>query len=301
MFILQKDYLEQLMYMSEGITAYAYPEIYGCVEKMRWKYVPTALIHEGTVIDRVRIHRKPTERYYTYKDISYIHDPKKFISINFGRANQQCQPVFYGAITTDEIEVPRAVAYMETTSSTLVEANNPDFKETFTLSRWVVTKEIEVAEIIFSDDAVKVSSTVRRSLENQLPKIQNHPYGNYFLAQARFFSNEFAKAITNAPNDYFITSAFANYVWRSTHLKGITYPSVQSLYKGQNVALLPGIVDRHLKLDTVAVFESTYESPGKLIVDSHEVAYEFGKQNMNIKYAPMKNDLILPYNGRILF
>lgn len=297
MHLLQKDYLWELMYMSEGITSYTYPQIYHCVEKIRWKFIPSAIVHKGSFIDRVRIHKHSHDRYCSHQDISYIHDPRIYQYIDFGRANVKRQPIFYGAITTEEINLPRAVAYMETSAATRLEANNPNFRETFTLSRWEVMADIEVVEVIFSQDALNSSSTARRSFENQLPKIQNHPYREYFLTQAGFFSDEYAKSANNTPHDYFITSAYANYIWQTTPLKGITYPSVKSKYEGQNIALLPGVVDKHLKLDTVAVFESFCCYPGTLAIDVKEIVYDFGKNNMSFKYAPMRNNIILPHRN----
>ncbi|MBK0383632.1 hypothetical protein I5M32_11750 [Pedobacter sp. SD-b] len=154
--------------------------------------------------------------------------------------------------------------------------------ELFTVSRWRVIEDIEVLEMIFSDEALKVSKYAQMSLEHQLQHYQNLPMATEYEEEGRFFSNEFAHSHIRPDEDYKykITSAYANYVWENTHLKGITYPSVRSLYLGQNVALLPEVVDSSLRLEApVGIFKFERINGVNQPVDSTHTAMDLGKNN----------------------
>lgn len=260
-----------------------YEHIYSAIADMRDKFIPTAIIHKGAYIDRVRIHKKLTDIFYKEEDVSYIHD-KEIIEhyVGFGRANKEKQAIFYGAVESPEIKQPRIVAYFETSPILKELEKHNNITELFTVSRWRVIEDIEVMEMIFSDEALKVSKYARMSLENQLQNFQHLPLAKEYEEQGRFFSNEFARSDVRPGEDYKykITSAYANYIWANTNLKGITYPSVQSAYLGQNVALLPEIVDSSLKLESpVGIFKFERINGINQPVDSTHLAIDLGENN----------------------
>ncbi len=111
-------------------------------------------------------------------------------------------------------------------------------------------------EIIFSDEALKVSEYAQRSFDAQTSAIKDYKLKQHYLDQGKFFSNEFSRDdCTGIPNNYKISSAYANYIWEQTDVKGVTFPSVRTGFQGQNIALLPEIVDKYLKLDIAAMFK----------------------------------------------
>jgi hypothetical protein len=260
-----------------------YEQIYQAIADMKDKFIPTAVIHKGAYIDRVRVHKKLTDIFYKEEDVSYIHD-KDIIEkyVGFGRANKEKQAIFYGAVESPEIKQPRIVAYFETSPILKELEKHDNVTELFTVSRWRVIEDIEVVEMIFSDEALKVSKYAQMSLENQLKNYQHLPLAKEYEEQGRFFSNEFARSDVRPGEDYKykITSAYANYIWENTHLKGITYPSVQSMYLGQNVALLPEVVDRSLRLEApVGLFKFERINGVNQPVDSTHIAMDLGANN----------------------
>lgn len=260
-----------------------YDHIFQAIADMRDKFIPTAIIKKGAYIDRVRVHNNLTDFFIKEEDVSYIHD-KEIIEkyVRFGRANKEKQAIFYGAVESPEIKQPRVVAYFET-SQVLKELDIHDnVVELFTVSRWKVVEDIEVVEMIFSDEALKVSEYTQMSLDNQLRNYKHLPLAKEYEDQGRFFSNEFARSDVRPGEDfkYKITSAYANYIWQNTDLKGITYPSVQSNYLGQNVALLPEIVDKSLRLEVpVGIFKFERINGVNQPVDSTHLAMELGEKN----------------------
>lgn len=260
--------------------------IYKSIADLRDKAVPTALLQKGWFIDRVRIN-KPGEVFTRHDQVSYIHDKEvldKFVS--FGRANEPKQPIFYGSITSPQIKQPRAVAYFETSELLNELDKHENCEEVFTLSRWRIFNDIEVIEMIFSDEALKVNEYNRLSLENQIKNYKHLPLADHYEQQLKFFSNEFAREDIKKgeSHKYKITAAHSNYLWRKSHLKGITYPSVASKYLGQNVALLPDVVDKHLKLETVSMFKFEKRNGVNLPVDSFKIATDLGDNQSNFKW-----------------
>lgn len=285
--------LQFLTEVRDRLEYISYEQIYGAIADMRDKFIPTAIIHKGAYIDRVRVHRNLTDLFYKEEDVSYIHD-KEIIenNVGFGRANKEKQAIFYGAVESPEIKQPRIVAYFETSPIIKELEKHPNVVELLTVSRWRVIEDIEVVEMIFSDEALKVSKYAQMSLEHQLQHYKHLPLAKEYEEQGRFFSNEFARSDVRPGEDwkYKITSAYANYIWDHTHLKSITYPSVQSSYLGQNVALLPEMVDRSLRLEApIGLFKFERINGINQPIDSTHIAMDLGNNNSAFvwqKYKP---------------
>ena len=147
-------YLEQVRHNLEYVD---YDIVCKSIADLRDKFVPTALLKKGCYIDRVRINNN-NEIFTNKEQVSYIHDKNILENyVTFGRANEPKQEIFYGAIESPEIQQPRIVAYFET-SEILKELDKYDnIEEIFTLSRWRILEDIEIVEMIFSEEALKVS------------------------------------------------------------------------------------------------------------------------------------------------
>jgi hypothetical protein len=263
-------FLDQVRYNLQYID---YESIYRSIIELRAKAVPTSRIIKGHFIERARINYDD-EIFMRQEQVSYISDPDVLANrVVFGRANKPHQSIFYGSIISPEMGLPRAVAYFETTSR-IKELSIPgSFKESFTMSRWRILETFESVEIIYGEPYHGQSEYVRMSIENQNPNLRRmieelkvskgQDYAEHFEQQARLFGNEFAKKDIDSPEDYKISAAYANYVWDKTQFGAITYPSVPSGYKGQNVALKPAIVDAFLSLESVymCLCERTYDEP----------------------------------------
>lgn len=275
--------LEFLADVRDRLQHVPYEQVFQAIADMRDKFIPTAIIKKGAYIDRVRVHRTLTDVFYKEEDVSYIHDQDIIERyVDFGRANKKKQAVFYGAVESPEIKQPRIVAYFETSPILKELEKHDNVTELFTVSRWGVLEDVEVVEMIFSDEALKVSKYAEMSLEHQLQHYRHLPLAKEYEEQGRFFSNEFARSDVRPGEDYKykITSAYANYIWANTNLKGITYPSVQSAYLGQNVALLPEVVDNSLRLESpVGIFKFERINGVNQPVDSTHLAIDLGENN----------------------
>ncbi|KLT64740.1 hypothetical protein [Pedobacter sp. BMA] len=278
-------YLESLKNKLDTVT---YKHVYDSIVQIPNKYVPSAILHINHYIDRVRINEG--EKLFTNEqEVSYIHDPDVLSKyVDLGRSNAEHQAVFYGAIESLEIRQPRVVAYFETSKLFRnEEALEDNIVELFTMSRWRIITEMEVVEMIFGKDAQKNSNYARTSVAEQMRRLPNEETKKYCQEQGEIFSEQFARKDVgeNESFKYKISSAYANYIWNRTSLKGITYPSVQSIYRGQNVALLPELVDKCLKLESVGVFKFERKNGYNLPVDCIKVVTDFGKDNMNFTYV----------------
>ena len=277
----------------DNLEAADYSLIYQSILEMRNKPVTTALLHKGHYIDRVRINYDENP-FLTHEEISYIHDRAVIEKLDFGRANAKGKPMFYGSLMTPEIELPRAVAYLETTKRFKNGVLEEQYEETFTLSRWLILETIEIVEIAFSKDAIKKSSSVRDSYENQVMRIPKNEFYEDYLEQLAFFSDEFAKQKIYSPADYKISAAYAKYFWENSRYGGITYASVPTEYKGQNVCLLPKVVDKYLKLEKVAMFKAIRENnKGLFIGDCFKYCDNFGVNGMNFYWQDYKGGIIM--------
>jgi hypothetical protein len=280
-------FLEQV---KDNLDSIDYDMIYKSIVDLKDKAVPTAILKKGWYIDRVRIN-KPDEIFTSHEQVSYIHNQDIIDKdVDFGRANETKQTVFYGAVESPEIKQPRVVAYFETSELLKNLSSYENAEEIFTLSRWKILEDIEVIEMIFSDEALKVNDYTKISLQNQIKNYQNLDLADHYEEQCRFFSNQFARNDVKKGESfkYKITAAYANYLWRNTSSKGITYPSVQSEYLGQNVALLPEVVDKKLSLESAGMFKFERKNGENLPIDSFKVATDLGKSSMHFNWRDYK-------------
>lgn len=273
-------YLNQIKYNLKYVD---YDIIYQSIKEMQDKFVPTALIKAGHYIDRVRIN-KSGEVFTKQSEASYISDEDTIEKLDFGRANNKNQAIFYGALVSDEIPQQRAVAFIETTDIFDRKPIPSDVEQIFTVSRWKVLSDFEVIEVIFSTEALKVNEYVKAGLDNQLKNIDNLEQNKHYINQGKFFSDEFAKQEIDSPDDYKISAAYFNYLMDKTDFIGITYPSVMSAYKGQNVALLPSAVDKYLELESVSMFKFERKEGVNLPIVCIKLAMDLGDSNSDFKW-----------------
>lgn len=283
--------LQFLSEVKDGLEHVDYNLIYTSIADLKDKFVPTALLKKGWTIDRVRINRDG-ETFNSKNQLSYISDKEVLEKhVAFGRANAPGQAIFYGSIITKHIPQPRAAAYFETSELIKNLNDHDDVEEIFTLSRWRVMEDVELIEMIFCEEALKVNEYVQISLNDKLNGIQELSLRDHYVEQGKFFSNEFARddIKKGQSHKYKITAAYANYLWARIGIKGITYPSVPTEYKGQNVALLPEVVDTHLKLELVGEFKFAGRNE-KNLVTLTRYCKDFGKDETNFQWIDYNED-----------
>ncbi|MDB5091208.1 MAG: hypothetical protein JWR09_5202 [Mucilaginibacter sp.] len=277
------DYLKSI---NTDLANIPYEQIYEQIAAIRYKMLPSGLLKKGHFIDRVRIN-EPGEIFTNSDEVSYIHDKEKLEKyIGYGRSNIPGQAVFYGSVMSKKMERPREVAFKETSYNYRIREKLENISEVFTMSRWRILENIEVLEMIFSDAALAESEYVQLSLQNQRKHYQHLEQAGFMEDQARFFSNEFSRNDINKGEEYKykISAAYINYIWNKSHLKGITYPSVQTGFLGQNVALLPEVVDKYLKLESVGMFSFEKKSGLYIPIDSIKIATDLGVNQSDFQW-----------------
>ncbi|MCB0518611.1 MAG: RES domain-containing protein [Lewinellaceae bacterium] len=280
----QEKSLSDLKIASSKLSDIEYDEIIELIKNsIRLVPVTTAKLKEGALIDRVRVN---TDRKLFYKedDISYIKDECIIAEklIEYGRANKPHEVMFYGALESSEIPQQRATAIMETVRL-LKDKDAVNIEGLLvTMGRWEVQEEIEIVEMVFCTDTIRSNPDVKKAFEYHFERMKFHPMRELALLQLDFFSSEFAKKVENN-NDYKVSVAYTDLMLNGKGFAGITYPSVQSGHKGQNIVLKPEIVDKHLKL-TLAGTLMIYKNKMKTVVNNHKYALEFGENNSKFNW-----------------
>ena len=174
----QEIALNELISYRDKLDKIEYEDIKTLIkESLKQIPITTAKLQLGEYIDRVRINNS-SKLFNSQKEISYITDEniiEKYLT-EYGRANKPHEPLFYGALRSSKIQQNRLTAYLET-SKLLRDNESINLEgELFTVSRWNVNSELEVAEMVFSDEALK-----------------NNQYGQYLLNLANDLINVIEK------------------------------------------------------------------------------------------------------------
>ena len=278
--------IEYLSTLRNDLKDISYDKIYEIISEIKYKAVPTALLHSGRYINRVRINEEPNEIYSNIKKISYNSQAESVNKIDFGRANIPKQSIFYGSV---DLNNSLMTAYFETSQLQKNIDQYDNVEEVFTLGRWRVLSEIKILEKIFCKEALAVNEQVQQSFNAQLKKIKSKPLlFEYYKRQLEFFSDEFARNDIGRDESfkYKISSAYVNYMWNCEKFKllGVTYPSVMTDYIGQNVALKPEVVDEYLILEEVYMFKFERINKENLPIKCIKLATELGKNQMEFKW-----------------
>jgi hypothetical protein len=287
---LQLDFLEGSTNYLDGIDSSL---IQFAIIDIRNKPITIALVHKNRAyIDRVTIHDKDfraqnTQRLSYNNNLEILRKQKE--NNIYGRANLPGQSIFYGALKTPEISLNRATAFMETTSMVKDLSISEKY---FTVSRWKLREDLKVFECVFQSEENSNSgvSTSKESQTEFLHKLtKNEDLKTDAFRQLSFFSDQFSKYIDRGnPKQYMITAFFSDMIFnhpenKNLEICGISYPSVQSELKGQNIALLPQAVDKFLYFEQAVVMKAERQADGGIIIEKSlenaEVIDEHGNLN----------------------
>ncbi|TXD45755.1 hypothetical protein [Polaribacter sp. IC073] len=277
----QEKALNELISYRDKLEKIEYEDIKTLIrESIKFIPVTTAKLKKGEFIDRVRLNKK-TDFFKSQSEISYVKD--QFVIDNylteFGRANRPKEPLFYGALRSTQIEHNRLTGYLET-SEMIHDKESVNLNgELFTVTRWEVKNELIIAEIVFSDDALKSNPDTRHSFENQFKQLNQSEHREIALRQLQLFSNEFSRK-TNSHHDYKISVAYSDLLLNEYGIDGITFPSVKSEYQGQNIVFKPEAVDKHLELK-IASTHRMHKNKMESFMSNYHHTTDFGKNNSN--------------------
>lgn len=197
-------------------------------------------LEPNTLITRLRRGRG----YFERKDVGY--PPRKFCN-KCQRATLPGQTMFYGTLSDSNLASVdnRAIALSECSTLTKQGKESKGI-EHFTVSNWVVVKDIRVVAIV---DDVTFESVSNNELLQSLKKIycdlKTEPDFDEYV---RFVAEEFSKVVENE-YDYLISAAIADAYVNRVKFDGIAYPSVRMGGQvGMNLALKADIADERLML-----------------------------------------------------
>ncbi len=209
-------------------------------------------INNGTCILRVRKGGGFKERKeMTYCPIEKCH--------NLQRASLAGNTMFYGVISDNQRNLENAQVVATSECSKLCRDGVESVgRETFTISHWVVIKQLNVISFITDKTFPEINDNdilnyIRNTTKQHLTK-------NSILEEtqlSQFLSDEFSKKVNPDENyQYLISATIATDIVNDMGFDGIIYPSVQlSGQGGVNIAIKPQAVDNKLKF--IKTFDQT--------------------------------------------
>lgn len=267
----KEEALTKLKELSNQLEHVEYCDIVDIIKtSIRFIPIPNTILRQHSRIDRVR--KNINENLFTKVDeLSYIKNPEIIKNMKeFGRANMPFQSMFYGAIESSELKQQRVVAIAETSEL----FQNPEGVhldgELYTVSRWTNKKDLLLAQVIFSNEAIKINPDVKKAFEHQKEiarqslKVEDFDYFIDFLV---FISDQFARP-KNTHHDYKISTAYTNIVLEHPEINGIVFPSVQTKLMGLNIVLEPKIVEEYLDINVIAT-QKLYKNRMQTFIGKH--------------------------------
>lgn len=292
----QEKAFQKLVEYSKDLKNVDYTEIKRLItDSIKELPIATAVLKKGRYVSRARVN-KGMNLYTEEEKISYVKDKKVIAEYmkKFGRANRPHQVMFYGAVQSTEISQARATAIFEVSSLLGKEKVDTMDQELLTISDWKVLEDILLMEMVFSKDAISKNPDTKAAFEHHIANFPSHPLKELMIKQLVFFSNEFAKKVDWDKHwNYKISVAYTDIILNDKKsqidgipIEGIAFPSVPSIYKGQNVVLKPETVDDKLKLNMVST-NLLYRYKENSIGNNHKHVTDFGIDNSNFTWKDM--------------
>lgn len=237
-----------------GLDLSAYPfnevlSLINCFDSIKFIRVK---VSPGAIITRVR----KGWGYHSRFEVSY---PPVELCKQCQRATLPNNTMFYGTISDskDSIIDNRAIAISE--CSKLARQGKETYgEEEFTVSDWLLNKEIQLATIV--DDFAFCEVKNNNMLKYAQDKFKEFKLLPDFDEYARFVAEEFSKPVEHN-YEYLISASIADAYVNKTGLDGIMYPSVRiGGQLGMNIALKSQVSDNSLRILNVS--EVTYRKNG---------------------------------------
>jgi len=271
-------------YIELDLKGVSYPKLFIQLQK-DLKLIPftTAKIKKGSTVERARINKKG-EVFYSENEISYRTDIQNITE--YGRANTPHTSMFYGSIVSEKIQNPRIVNLIET-EETFRTKSNADLDLIFTVGKWRILEELEVAEIVFSKKVRELNGKVEEAYTYHIDKLKReHPNDyEYYIRVLEFFAEQFSKPEINSDDDYKFSAAYMGMVLEKG-LPALIYPSVRTEYLGNNIVLPIRAVEEFLSLEIVAMFKVKKVGQDTLIHNA-KIASDLGPMNSKFVWEDM--------------
>lgn len=234
----------------------------------------------GLIIARGRINKEYLFR--SESDITYNNDLKK---INLGRCNYPGQSIFYGTIKSDYMYHEEIGILTELFESKSIKKQKSPYY--FTVGYWEIVKPIKVYKLPIGKLSTINIPNLLKDHDNLLEQLyEKYPTVSKDLINVlyNFTTEKFNEIITNGhENKYKITAAIFNLLANTddSNIKAMIYPSIKAEFKINNIAIMPNIVDTHMKLKDVLMFEISKHSndfhvtPIKRVINLSQSISEF--------------------------
>ncbi len=198
---------------------------------------PTVKVNQDTFIERAVIISK-NDGDFNLDRLSYI--PKKSQHLaKEGRFNNDGESIFYATFT--DLDTPQNTRYFLSTEldHSLLENQNKTFN--ITVTKWLSSGSFPSIFLLFKDQYCTNNLTV-----NALAQIKNSDefkkLNNDEIEFFELITEEFAKP--KSANNYTITNLVFDF-YKQNGYEAIIYPGVRSRYRGNNIAMLPKVVDEN--------------------------------------------------------
>lgn len=214
-----------------------------------------ATINEGSRLYRAR---KFSFHGFPFSKISEISIPPTENTKYFGRAHKPFHPLFY---CSSNIKL----ALNEVCRSNSLDPNTHNVCWAV-VGEWQVKKgvTISLSNLCYSEDVIEARGDLGNSRQISLEVLNSKPKSNPPLKDntklvttelLEFFSDEFAKDNIQSPDDYKISVAYTDLIFKNSRgfFEGVNYPSVASKYEGDNVVLTPLCLDEKLEFNRAFV------------------------------------------------
>lgn len=232
---LQKGDLDELYGIFRSVNDYDIPIV-------RYIIYPSS----GLIRQRINPHGK---EFYSISELNY---PPAICLPKYGRVNLPYQSMFYACSFTDtnsvDVPFPRIVSLLETSS--FFKDKDSVGIERATVSRWEVTKPLNLIALPFVDEYRRPCPEVlnfTKSWHDIMQDVSVNPNG---LELIQYMSNEISKDFAS-DHEYMIIANFVNYLlnvnMKTKDSDGIIYPSVPAQGGGFNVAIKPNAADTKIR------------------------------------------------------
>lgn len=226
-------------------------ELYGIFREVNDYDLPVIRFYlsPGAGLIRQRVNKKGQD----FDKVSELSYPPADCITRYERANLPFQPMFYACSFPKNYDdgrtpPPRVVSLLETSS--FFRDKTASGIERSTVSRWELTKEVELVAMPFLADYSMECDVIRdiKGAWNQALQDTNvNPDG---LELIEYMANEIGRTFKSNV-EYFKIANFVNYLLnvnnKTKGVDGIIYPSVPAAGAGFNVALRPSVVDEKVE------------------------------------------------------
>ncbi|MBE0653370.1 MAG: hypothetical protein IH594_06205 [Bacteroidales bacterium] len=221
--------------------------------------------HDGKIIHRVRP-LKVNEVVNTVDGLKY---KPQDANTTYQRASTPRQTMFYGSVISEDedsetLSSPRNTSAME--SCHLLRNPKLDGKQKLLYGKWKVNSTISLITVLFTKYRNAKNVWIKNLSEAFYQNICGYNYEQQkkFRRVNNFISDEYSKFVGEEEDYKYLVSSLFNEGVIENGFDGVLYPSVRTMRRGMNVAIIPSNVED--KMDLISVLECEVHKRGKKVI-----------------------------------